>query len=275
MAFLKKQILINGVKGFYWEKNSARKNVVVVLHGFPGNHKVVMDMARNFENFRVIIPDLPACGQSEPLAEKHILKNYAGWLDDFFKKILINKAVVIGYSFGSRVALTFCEEHEDKIEKLVLITPVVKADSLIARIALLEYEIAEVLPDFLQETWLKNKAYHALSNLIIFKSSSKKRRKKLIEEDRKEINHLYPRANVELFTEFIKSDPISEGKKINTKSLLIACDLDEVATVKTVEELMNRFSDAKLEIIKNSGHIVPAERPQKTAKVILEWLNNF
>jgi pimeloyl-ACP methyl ester carboxylesterase len=273
MAFKKHQTLINGIKTFYWEGNKDQKKVVVLLHGFPGNHKVVIDMARNFKNFRVIIPDLPACGESEPLKEEHILKNYVKWLDNFLANLLLAKKVVlIGYSFGSRVALTFCQEYEEKIEKLVLITPVVKADSLIARIALLEYEIAEVLPDFLKKTWLNNKVYHTASNMIIFKSASKKRREKLIEIDKKETSHLFPRANIELFNEFSKSRPISVGKKINTKALLIACDKDEVATVKTVKELLGRFAEAKVVIIKNSGHIVPAERPQKTARVILDWI---
>jgi len=170
--------------------------------------------------------------------------------------------------------LTFCESYEKAVERLVLITPVVKADSLIARIALLEYEIAEVLPDFLQKTWLNNRVYHTASNIIIFKSASKKRREKLILADKKETNHLYPRANIELFNEFLNSKPISKGPRITAKTLLIACDKDEVATVKTVEELMDRFSNAAMEIIKNSGHIVPAERPIKTAKIILDWLNN-
>lgn len=273
MAFKENQTIINGTKTFYWEVNKDQKKVVVMLHGFPGNHKAISDMARNFKNFRIIVPDMPACGKSEPLKEKHILKNYVKWLDTFLKNLSLGKIILVGYSFGSRVALTFCQEHEKKVEKLVLITPVVKADSLIARIALLEYEIAEALPDFLQKTWLNNKVYHTASNMIIFKSASKKRREKLIEIDKKETSHLSPRANIELFDEFSKSRPISEGKKINTKTLLIACDKDEVATVKTVEELLGRFTDAEIKVIKNSGHIVPAERPQKTAGVILDWLD--
>jgi pimeloyl-ACP methyl ester carboxylesterase len=274
MVFLKKQILANGVKTFYWEKDRENEKVIILLHGFPGNHKVVIDMARNFKNFRVIVPDLPACGESAPLKEKHILKNYAEWLNNFLKNLSINKAVIIGYSFGTRVAITFYELYRQKTETLVLITPVVKPDSLIARIALLEYEIAEVLPDFLKKPWLNNKVYRTFSNMIIFKSSSKKRREQLIKIDKDETENLNPKATVELFSEFLESKSISEGIKINVKSLVIAADKDEIATVKTVEELMSRFSNAKLKIIKNAGHIVPGERPKKIAKVILTWLNN-
>lgn len=273
MQFKKHIVAINNSKTFYWEKSPENKKVLILLHGFPGNHSVILDMARNLKGFRVIVPDLPACGQSDPLTKKHILKNYAEWLDNFLNSLAINKAFVVGYSFGSRVALTFCQAHEEKVEKLVLITPVVAPDSLIARIALLEYDIAEALPDFLKKMWLGNKVYKTVSNMIIFKSASKKRRKKLIEIDKKEMKHLCPEATIEMFEEFSNSNPISEGKKINTKALLIACDKDEIATVKLVTELAERFPDGEIKIVKNSGHILPGERPVKTAKIICDWLN--
>jgi len=274
MQFKKHTIVIDGSKTFYWQKNVRKEKVLVFLHGFPGNHRIMMDMARNFSEFRVIIPDMPACGQSEPMKQPHILKNYAEWLNNFLEELSINKASIVGYSFGSRVALTFCDLYENRVERLVLVTPVAKADSLIAKIALFEYEIAEFLPESLKKMWLDNKVYKTASNMILFKSSSKKRRQKLIDIDEKETKHLYPETTIEIFNEFSGAKPISEGRKINTKTLLVACDQDEIATVKSVEELSGRFSGVELKIIKNAGHIVPGESPKKLAKIIYNWLIN-
>jgi pimeloyl-ACP methyl ester carboxylesterase len=75
-----------------------------------------------------------------------------------------------------------------------------------------------------------------------------------------------------MFNEFLNAKPISEGRIINTKTLLIAADKDEIATVESVKELMGRFSDGNLKIMQNSGHIVPAERPKRVAKIICSWL---
>ena len=272
MRFKKYKILINGRKTFYWQANSENKKVLVLSHGVPGNHKILIDMARHFSGFRVIIPDLPACGQSEPLLQEHILKNYVSWLNSFLEALLIDKATIIGYSFGSRVALAFCNAYEKKVEKLILITPVVKVDSLIARIASFEYNVAGFLPSSIKKMWLGNKVYSTAKNMIIYKSASAKRRNKLIADDEKEAKDMYAQAIVEIFNEFYHAAPISSGKKINTKTLLIAADEDEIATVESVKELLKRFSNAELKIIKKSGHIVPGERPGKLGRILNNWL---
>ncbi|MDP3882684.1 MAG: alpha/beta hydrolase [Candidatus Staskawiczbacteria bacterium] len=273
MSFKKNTVLIDGKKVFYWEKNRSLKKVVVLLHGFPGNHNVVTDMAKNIAGCRVIVPDLPACGQSEELTQKHTLGGYSKWLNGFTANLFINEFILIGYSFGSRVAITFASSNSKKVKKMVLITPVVRADGLIARLASLEYEIAEKLPGFMQKTWLSNKVYHGISNMIIFKSASKKRRQYLIDNDAQEIKHLSIRANLELFNEFFSTKPISNGSKINTDTLIIAGDKDEIATVKSVKELCARFTNFEITVIKNSGHIVIAERPKKVARIINNWLS--
>jgi pimeloyl-ACP methyl ester carboxylesterase len=272
MKFTEKKTEVNNRKVSYWEKNSDRKETIVILHGFPGNHVALMDMVSNLGDYRIVIPDLPACGHTESLKAKHVLKNYSDWLYNFLEIISIDKPIIIGYSFGSRVALTFAVLYPTKIKKLALITPVVKVDSLIARLASLEYEIADKLPPHMQKTWLSNGIYRGLSNMIIFKSASKKRRQYLIKNDAKEIKRIDPRANIEIFNEFFAAKPISEGKKINIKTLIIAADKDEIATVKSVKELCGRFTDVEFEIIKDSGHIAVAERPKKTASIIKKWL---
>lgn len=94
----------------------------------------------------------------------------------------------------------------------------------------------------------------------------------MIANDAKEIKHLDPRANLELYNELADSKPISQGNKINLQTLIIAADKDEIATLNSVKELCARFVNCELKIVKNSGHIVVAERPKKIAKIIGEWL---
>ena len=90
MNFKKNLIKINGQKTFYWEKNPAQKKVIVLLHGFPGTHDGMIDLASKLGNYRMIIPDLPACGMSDCLEGKHNLKNYTEWLKDFLIGFLPN-----------------------------------------------------------------------------------------------------------------------------------------------------------------------------------------
>ena len=53
---------------------------------------------------------------------------------------------------------------------------------------------------------------------------------------------------------------------------MIAGDKDEIATVGSVEKLCERFPNYELKVIKNSGHIVVAERPKRVARIISDFL---
>ncbi len=272
MRFKRNTITINSRRVFYWEKNHTKKPVMVFLHGFPGSHKGLVETANGIGDYHFLIPDLPGCGESEPLEEKHNLKNYAKWLNDFLENLSINKTIIVGHSFGARVALMFGVYYPEKVEKLILITPVAKVDSLIGRLGFLNYEIAEILPPYMQSAWLQNIIYRDARNAIIYKSSSPKRRKHLIRINDKEAKNVDIRANIEVFGEFYKHKSISSGEKIDIKTLLIACDKDEVATLNSVGELSNRFTNAEIKIMKNSGHLVVLERPAAVGKIINKWL---
>lgn len=270
--FKKHTIVINNKKTWYCDKNSKNKSVVVFLHGFSGSHRGMVQMANSIKGCRLIIPDLPGCGKSEPLAGKHNLENYSQWLDDFLQSLSIEEAVIVGYSFGARVGLFFSAKHPLTVTKLILITPAVRAETFIAKVSLLIFGITEMLPRDMQKKWLFNKLFKGVSNKVIFKSSSKKRRQKLIEMDARAVESLDIRANVEMFDDFYRSESLSKGEKINVKTLLIASDQDEVATVSSVRELHARFTNAELKVMKESGHVVVLERPSAIGNLIHNWL---
>ncbi len=274
MKFEKKIITIGGRDFFYWEKNSGAKEVVVFLHGFPGNHQSILDLAHRLDlkDYRFVIPDLPACGQSDSLPSKHNLENYSQWLDAFLTQTSVPKAVLIGHSFGARLALVFASQHPKKVSKLVLITPVVKVTGLIARIVSLEYGIAKRLPDHLKKMWLTHDLHREIGNAIIFKSASPKKRQLCIDRDITEMAHLRPEINIELFDEFYKFSLIPIGKKVATPSLVIAGDIDEVAPLASVKELAEQLENVTFKVMEHAGHLLPIEEPETTAGVIKNWL---
>jgi pimeloyl-ACP methyl ester carboxylesterase len=272
MRFKKYSIIINGRRTFYWEKNNNQKEVIVLLHGFPGNHEGLVDMSNGLGNYRIVIPDLPACGQSDLLDGKYSLENYAKWLDAFFEGLSLNQAIIAGHSFGSRIALVFAAQYPKKVKKLALITPVVRVEGLIARVVAIEYKIAEILPLFLKKLWLSNQLHRKVSDMVLFKSASAKRRQEITAKDTKERKNFNPQINIELFSEFYRYSLIPMGKQIKTESLVIAGDMDGFAPLNSVKELAGQLANVKFVIMKHSGHIVVLERPLATANIIRQWL---
>jgi len=272
MSFKKNLATINGQKTFYWEKNRGHKESIVLLHGFPGSHGGLVDMANGFKDYRLIIPDLPTCGLSQPLSEKHNLENYSLWLSNFLKSLSINQTIIIGHSFGSRIALVFSGKHQEMVEKLVLIAPVMKVEGLVARFVSIEYRIAKILPQYLQKSWLSNPVHRKIGDMIIFKSVVGKRRQELVARENRDLERFDSKINIELFDEFYRFSLLPLGKKVKTKSLVIAGDLDEIAPLDSVKELAGQLIDSDLVIMKSCGHVVVAEKPLTTAGVIRNWL---
>jgi pimeloyl-ACP methyl ester carboxylesterase len=272
MRFETNNTIVKGEKTFYWEKYPARKSVIVFLHGFPGSHKGLVELGDKISGYHLIIPDLPACGVSEPLRTHHSLKNYAAWLNDFLTALSIDRVIVVGHSFGARIALQFSIDHPQKVERLVLIAPVMKVDSYVGRLAALYYKFGNLLPPYLQEVWSNNTIYRGIGHTIIYKSASRERRKHLIDMDSMDAKHIDGRIAVQVFDDFYKHPSIAGNKKINTKTLLIACDKDEIATPDSVEKLYRRFTNAEMRIMKNSGHLVILESPITVGTAISKWL---
>jgi pimeloyl-ACP methyl ester carboxylesterase len=272
MRFKKKSIALRGSRTFYWERNSGRGTPMIFLHGFPGRHKGVLKLAGLFAGRRIIVPDLPACGESEPFLAGHSLKLYAQWLNDFLTGLGIKRAIVVGHSFGARVALRFGVDHPRKIERLVLIAPVMKVDSFVGKLAALHYQVGDILPNNLQDAWAKNGFYRRVGNAIMYRSSGRGRRERLIRIDAKDAKDINGRVAIQVFLDFYKNPSIAGNKKISAKTLLIAADEDVIATPGSIKMLHKRFANGDIKIMKNSGHLVILERPVAVGTIIRTWL---
>lgn len=263
-----------GVESYYFEKNPQSKEVVVILHGFPGSHGGLVDLANAFgKKYRIIIPDLPGCGQSSPLKAKHVLENYASWLDDFLRSLSIEeKVTVIGHSFGSRVALFFAIKYPEKVQGLVLITPVLKVDGLVARLGLFHGHITNVLPARFKKLWLSNALYQRAAHYAVFESASPQKRQEIMLRDSYEYENLNPQRTMEIFDEFYQSELPAPGKKFPFGVLIIAGDKDKIAPLSPIKTFAGQLPESSLEIMENAGHLLPLEEPLATAKIITAWL---
>lgn len=275
MSFIKRSITLEGQKYYYWQANKSKPATLVLLHGFPGNHQSLLELGNCFSDFNVIIPDLPACGISDPLTERANLNSYTDWLNNFFVQAKVTTPIIFGHSFGSRVALNFGEQYPGVASALILATPVTKVDGLIAQVGAWEYQIAGWLPDYLQKLWLSNGLYKNITTLILYKSSRGKRRQHLVAMASKEISRVSPKVSIELFSDFNNSNLLKAAKKLSLPTLAIAGQLDEIAPLATVRELVATMPRAELKVIDSSGHMVPLERPRATAKIMKDWLKKI
>ena len=102
---------------------------ILLLHGWGQNIEMMKMLGDNFsDRFRITILDFPGFGLSEEPGEAWNIKDYANMLEEFINELGIKKPIIMGHSFGGRVAIRYSAEHV--VEKIVLFgSPCVREDT--------------------------------------------------------------------------------------------------------------------------------------------------
>jgi len=104
--------------GERWGPSPAR---VLALHGWERTHEDFRAVFGEAEHaIGVVAPDLPGFGATPPPPEPWGSPQYAESLRALFDDTVVAPMVVVGHSFGGRVAVTLAVEHPELVAALVL-----------------------------------------------------------------------------------------------------------------------------------------------------------
>jgi pimeloyl-ACP methyl ester carboxylesterase len=93
-----------------------------LLHGIAGSSRTWRDVVpRLVDRFTVIAPDLMGHGLSEKPVGDYSLGAFASGIRDLLEVLDIDRATVVGQSFGGGVAMQLAYQHPELCERLVLV----------------------------------------------------------------------------------------------------------------------------------------------------------
>ncbi len=96
--------------------------VLLLLHGIAGSSRTWIPAMELLQaNYTVIAPDFVGHGHSAKPAGDYSLGNFANWMRDLLVILGIERATVVGQSFGGGVAMQFAYQFPDRCERLVLV----------------------------------------------------------------------------------------------------------------------------------------------------------
>lgn len=218
---------------------------IILLHGWGQNIEMMKPLGDYFcDRFRITILDLPGFGESDEPKNTWTINDYELMLEDFINKLKIKKPIVIGHSFGGRLAIRYCARNP--IEKLVLFgSPCIR--------------IQEVLP-------LKVRMLKTLKKLPGMDKIGEYMKQYIGSRDYKAASPVMRQTLVEVVNE----DLSHYAKEIEEPTLLIWGQNDTEAPVAEAKELEKIMIDAAL-IVLPGTHYAYLENLQQVVNI----LNNF
>ncbi len=264
----------------YWDYGPEdASTTVVVVHGYRGEHHGLEPVVAHLDGLRVISPDLPGFGESDPLAGRtHDISGYAEWLDAFVDGLgLRGSAVILGHSFGSIVVAAAVAEGL-ATPRVILINPIAAPalsgpNALMSRLTLLYYRLGRALPARLGTALLSNWLIVRFMSVFLAKTKDPALRRFIHDQHHTYFSRYANRDSVvEGFEASIGSDVSMFAAQIAQPTLLIGADSDPITTVAAQRKLQTLFPDARLTILRGVGHLVHYEKPEEAAREIVDFL---
>jgi pimeloyl-ACP methyl ester carboxylesterase len=102
-----------------------------LCHGFIGSLENFHSWGPAFSHHRrVVIPDLPGCGETAAGDPPYTVATHAEFLHAFVERLGIGDHDVGGICLGATVALEYASRYQDRIARLVLHTPIYSPQTL-------------------------------------------------------------------------------------------------------------------------------------------------
>lgn len=252
---------------------------VLAVHGFRGDHHGLESLAAHLvaghpEGVRVLVPDLPGFGVSDPLPVSD-LDAYVHWLDGFRTALgLDRETVVLGHSFGSIVVAAAVAAGLDT-RLLVLVNPIAAPALQGPRavgtgIAIAYYRLGARLPRALGLGLLRNRGIVRAMSVAMLKSRDPELRRWVHDQHDRYFSAFANRTSVlEAFRTSVTHDVSEFADRITTPVLMVAAEHDDITAVPEQRALAARLHDAELVVVPGVGHLVHYETPAEAAAAVL------
>ena len=231
---------------------------IVILHGWQQK----LDRWQEFINglsqkYRVYLPYMPGFGNNK-LFKPFTLNDYLLWLQDYLKKHKIDNPIIIGYSFGGRVALRFAS-FRNKIYKLILIDSagIKPKNTWHLRFWKMIAGLGKLIFNLPLLNLLKKPATWFLYQIIQ-------------EKDYYQASPLLKKTMTRILTEDLRSDL----KNINVPTLILWGKQDKSTPIQDAYYMKNNIAQAKLKIFSQANHALPFILTKSVIQEICNFIDN-
>lgn len=275
----RREVEVLGSSTAYWVYGPADEAAptVIAVHGFRGEHHGLEPVIAYLPDVRVISPDLPGFGETAPIpGREHDLSLYSGWLAEFARTVAPD-AVILGHSFGSIVS-SAAVAGGLKTPQLILINPIGAPalegpKGVLTRLAVLYYSLGARLPERIGTALLRNPLIVRVMSIAMAKTRNPALRRFIHDQHDTYFSRFSDRDVLhDAFVTSVSHDVRAFAGVIDTPTLLIAAQRDDITPIEAERRLARMFPDAELVEIAEVGHLIHYETPAEAAGAIRRFL---
>ena len=278
LAVERREVEVRGGTTAYWEYGPADAEVTVIaVHGFRGEHHGLESVLAFLPEARVIAPDLPGFGETDPVPGRtYDLAEYVAWLAEFAAAVAPG-AVILGHSFGS-IVTSAAVARGLETPRLILINPIGAPalegpKGIMTRLAVLYYALGARLPEKLGTALLRNRLIVRVMSVTMAKTSDRELRRFIHDQHDTYFSRFADRDVLrDAFVASVSHDVSEFASAIDVPTLLIAAQRDDITPIEVERELVKRFDDGTLVEIAHVGHLIHYETPAEAAGAIRRFL---
>ncbi len=266
----------DGLRIRYLSAGNPENPPVVLLHG-GGLDSAGLSWKRAIpalaDDFRILAPDLPGYGRSDPPDEPVTMEYYVSVLDRFLDALGLDAPALVGISMGGGIALGFALDHPDRVSRLSLV------DS---------YGLGGTLPGGPLAYLFTRLGLTGLVFALLARSQRATRLTLRALSAGSPDDELVSEAVAELrrhggtaWEEFQRSEVMPGGLRTNyvgrlpdlaVPTLLIHGERDPIVPVSWAVRAGTLIPDATVRVVPNCGHMPPREKPDEFEEILRSFL---
>jgi pimeloyl-ACP methyl ester carboxylesterase len=264
---------IAGMRIHYQEAGDEKAPALVLIHGLISStlvwSEVFLPLADS--GFRVIAIDLPGYGYSDKPADgRYTIDSQAHAVVSLMDRLGIDSAAIVGVSYGGAIAATIALDYPERVKRLVLVGAVSSDEpkkKLLLRILQIPIVGDIVTPLFLGSRWVLRRRMEEAYRRI---------GKRLDEHMVSARHHVLETANMQramirTVRRWNANRIQRQAPLIRASTLLVWGEADSHVPLSEGFRLRDAIPGARLIVIRNCGHLPPAESPDTFVKVVRDF----
>lgn len=264
---------VDGVRVHYQEAGKPDGPPMILIHGFASSNlvwsKVLLELAA--AGFRVIAPDLLGYGYSaKPRYQDYTIASQARMVLNLLKQLEIERAVLVGSSYGGAIASTIALDQPDVVERLVLVGAV--SNNKPTRYMLMRLFGSPIIGDILSPLVVGSRRLLRFRMKRVYDRHSWE-----MDERRVDARHLplrtrgAHRAIIRTVRQWDAERVSREAHLITQPTLLLWGDTDREVPLADGKRLQQEIPNSRLIVFRECGHLPHEEYPQEFTEVVSEF----